>query len=59
MVLAPTSNIDIKGDSTGLDLRTQIIALNTRISGNGTINITYDPNDIPPALLMPEISPTE
>lgn len=59
MILAPTSNIDIKGDSTGLDLRTQIIALNTRISGNGTINITYNPNDIPPALVMPEISPTE
>jgi hypothetical protein len=59
MILAPTSNIDIKGDSTGLDLHTQIIALNTRISGNGTINITYDPNEVPPAIVMPRLSPTE
>lgn len=59
MILAPTSNIDIKGDSTGLDLHTQIIALNTRISGNGTINITYDPNDVPPAVIMPRLAPTE
>lgn len=59
MVLAPTSNIDLKGDSTGLDLHTQIIALNTRISGNGTVDITYDPNDLPPAIIMPKLSPTE
>ena len=59
MILAPTSNIDIKGDSTGLDLHTQIVALNTRISGNGTINITYDPNDVPPAIIMPSLSPTK
>jgi hypothetical protein len=59
MILAPTSNVDIKGDSTGLDLHTQIISLNTRISGNGTIDITYDPNDMPPAIKQPKLSPTE
>lgn len=59
MVLAPTSNIDIKGDSTGLDLHTQIIALNTRISGNGTVSIIYDPNDNPPAIRQPKLAPTK
>jgi Flp pilus assembly protein TadG len=59
MILAPTSNIDIKGNTLGLNLHTQIIALNTRISGNGTIDITYDPNDIPPAIKDANLSPIE
>ena len=59
MVLAPTSNLDIKGDSTGLDLHTQIIALNTRISGNGFVDIIYDPNDVPPAIIMSMLAPTK
>lgn len=59
MILAPTSAVDILGNGEALHLYTQIIAYNTRITGNGTIDITYDPNALPPAIIMPQISPTK
>jgi hypothetical protein len=59
MILAPTSAIEIIGNGGALSLHTQIVGYNTRISGSGNIDITYDPNDLPPAIVMPKISPTE
>ena len=59
MVLAPTSAIQVIGNGDALHLYTQIIGYNTRISGSGTIDITYDPDAVPPAIIMPKISPTE
>ncbi|HET9912910.1 MAG TPA: Tad domain-containing protein [Anaerolineales bacterium] len=59
MILAPTSAIEIIGNGGALSLHTQIIGHNTRISGSGNIEITYDPNDVPPAIIPPRLSPTE
>lgn len=59
MVLAPTSAVQVIGNGDAIHLYTQIIGYNTRISGSGTIDINYDPNSVPPAIIMPKISPTE
>jgi hypothetical protein len=58
-ILAPTSNIELIGNGGALDLHTQIIGNNTRISGNGEIDITYDPEDNAPAVILPNLSPIE
>jgi hypothetical protein len=59
MILAPNSNIEVLGNGGTLSLHTQIIGLNTRITGSGTIDITYDPDDNPPAVIWPKLSPIE
>lgn len=59
MILAPTSSIDLIGNGNAFELHTQIIGYNTRISGSGTIDITYDPDDNPPALKQGSLSPTK
>ena len=58
-VLAPTSSVDLIGNGSALELHTQIIGYNTRISGSGTIDITYDPDDNAPAIKQPKLSPIE
>jgi hypothetical protein len=58
-ILAPTSSIDLTGSGTAYELHTQIIGYNTRISGSANIDITYDPNDVAPAIKQPKLSPTE
>jgi hypothetical protein len=59
MILAPNSNVEVLGNGGTLSLRTQIIGLNTRVTGGGLVDITYDPNDNPPAIIMPKLSPIE
>jgi Putative Flp pilus-assembly TadE/G-like len=58
-ILAPTSSVDIIGNGEALELHTQIIGYNTRISGSGTVDITYDPEDNAPAIKLPKLSPIE
>jgi len=58
-ILAPTSSVDLIGNGNAFELHTQIIGYNTRISGSGTIDITYDPDDNAPAVKQPKLSPTE
>lgn len=58
-VLAPTSHITIDGSGNAYDLHTQIIGYNTTITGGGSINITYDPDDNAPAIKQPNLAPIE
>jgi hypothetical protein len=58
-ILAPTSHITLDGSGNAFDLHTQIIGYNTTITGNGNIDITYDPDDNAPAIKLPSISPTK
>ncbi len=60
MILAPTSNIDISGSSRTetFNLSAQIIGNNIRLSGNGFVDITYNPHDQPPAIKIPTVSLT-
>ena len=58
-ILAPTSHITLDGSGNAFDLHTQIIGYNTTITGGGNINITYDPDEQAPAVILPNLSPTE
>lgn len=58
-ILAPTSSVDLTGNGNSYELHTQIIGYNTRISGSATIDITYDPNDVAPAIKQGKLSPIE
>lgn len=60
-ILAPSSHITLDGGASGdsFTLSTQIIGYDTTITGNGTLNIMYDPDKLPPAIIMPKLAPTE
>ncbi len=60
-ILAPSSHITLDGggDTNSFGLNAQIIGYDTTITGNGTINITYDPAGLPPCIEQPKLSPTE
>ena len=58
-VLAPASHITLDGSGNAFDLHTQIIGYDTTITGAGHINITYNPDDQAPSVILPTISTTE
>jgi hypothetical protein len=58
-ILAPSSHITLDGSGNAFELHTQIIGYNTKITGSGSIDITYDPDDNAPAIKLPSLSPTE
>ncbi len=59
MIMAPNSNVDLIGSSGTFSLSAQIISNNMRVSGDGAINITYNPDVLPPALKFANLAPTQ
>ena len=58
-ILAPTSHITLDGSGNAFELHTQIIGYNTTITGSGNIDITYNPDEQAPAVILANLSPTE
>jgi hypothetical protein len=49
----------LDGSGNAFDLYTQIIGYNTTITGSGNINVTYNPDEQAPAVILANLSPTE
>jgi len=58
-ILAPSSHITLDGSGNTFSLNTQIIGYDTTVTGGGHIEITYDPDDNSPSIILPSISQTE
>ena len=58
-ILAPTSDVTLNGGSGTVGLNSQVISYTVKIDGNGTLNVTYNPQENAHTTTNPSLEQTE